>query len=235
MIYQPEKIVTCNIEYEVIFSRRRTLGISVLPDSSVIVRVPYRTSKKTIIRMVEEKSEWIIKHRDNFKNNRQNKPVRSFTDGSSHLFRGKKCILNISESKRRFVRFNGDSIDMGIDNTGDENSVKKLLQKGYKAEAYSNIPILFENILRKYNDLNFRPTGLVIRSMKRRWGSCSNKGKITLSSELIRLSDKHIEYVIVHELCHLRHHNHGPRFYELLSELYPEWKTVRKEIREYVL
>jgi predicted metal-dependent hydrolase len=71
--------------------------------------------------------------------------------------------------------------------------------------------------------------------MKRRWGSCSNKGKITLSSELIRLSDNYIEYVIIHELCHLRHHNHGPRFYEMLSELYPEWKTVRKEMKNYAI
>jgi predicted metal-dependent hydrolase len=80
----------------------------------------------------------------------------------------------------------------------------------------------------------FKPTGLVIRTMKRRWGSCSNKGVITLSTELIKLSDLYIEYVITHELCHLKHHNHGPQFYKLLSEVFPEWKTVRKELRKYI-
>ncbi|HCU21026.1 MAG TPA: M48 family peptidase, partial [Bacteroidales bacterium] len=68
-----------------------------------------------------------------------------------------------------------------------------------------------------------------------RWGSCSNKGKITLSSELIRLSDRYIEYVIVHELCHLKQHNHGPKYYGLLSELYPDWKRARKEMKAYIL
>jgi predicted metal-dependent hydrolase len=224
-----------SIEFAVKFSRRRTLGISVLADSSVIVRVPYRTSKKTIIRMVEEKSAWIIKHRDNFKKNRHNRPVRSYTNGSSLLFRGDSYILNISKSRKKYVKFNGDSIDIGLEKTDDEISVRKLLQKAYKIEAIEHIPILFNDILEKHGNYGFKPTGLVIRSMKRRWGSCSNKGKITLSSELIRLSNKFIEYVIVHELCHLRHHNHGPRFYELLSELYPEWKDVRKEIKELII
>jgi len=224
-----------NINYKVIYSRRRTLGISVLPDSSVIVRVPLRTSEKTIIRMVEEKSAWIIRHRDHFKNNHQNKPLITYTNGSSHLFRGSTYILNISESHRNLVRFSKESIEMCLRMTGDEDSVRKLLRKAYKAEANNHIPILFYDILEKHSNKGFRPTGLVIRSMKRRWGSCSNKGKITLNSELIRLSDKYIEYVIVHELCHLSHHNHGPRFYELLSELFPDWKSIRKEMKGYVL
>jgi len=70
--------------------------------------------------------------------------------------------------------------------------------------------------------------------MKRRWGSCSNKGVITLSTELIKFSDLYIEYVIAHELCHLKHHNHGSQYYTLLTEVFPEWKRVRKELRKYI-
>lgn len=223
-----------SIEFSIIFSRRRTLGISVLADSSVIVRVPYRTSRKTIMRMVEEKSAWIIRHRDNFINQHHDKPVRSYIDGSSHLFRGNTYILNISESRRKFVNFNGSSIDIGLEKAGDEASVRKLLQKSFKIEATAHIPVMFNSLLEKHANQNFKPTGLVIRSMKRRWGSCSNRGKITLSTELIRLADEYIEYVIIHELCHLKQHNHGPKYYELLSELFPGWKKVRKEMRGFV-
>lgn len=235
MIYQTENLITGSIEYKVIYSRRRTLGISVLRDSTVIVRVPYRTTMKTIIRMVEEKSAWIIKHRDHFKNNHQNKPGRSYKNGSSHLFRGNTYVLNIIESPGKFVKINGESIDIGLGKAEDEATVKKLLRKAYKIEASAHIPVLFSNILEKHSNQGFKPTELVIRSMKRRWGSCSNRGKITLSSELMRLSDRYIEYVIVHELCHLRHHNHGPMFYELLSRLYPDWKIVRKEMKNYAI
>ena len=224
-----------NVEFRVVFSRRRTLGISVLPDASVIVRVPYRTSRKTISRIVGEKSAWIIRHRDNFKNQYQNKPGRSYTNGSSQLFRGSTYILNLSESRKKFVKFNGSSIDIGLENTGDEPTVRKMLQKAFKNEAVMYLPNMFYNIIEKNKDYGFKPTGLVIRSMRTRWGSCSNKGKITLSSELIRLSDRYIEYVIVHELCHLKQHNHGPKYYGLLSELYPDWKRARKEMKAYIL
>ncbi|HBH83522.1 MAG: hypothetical protein A2X03_08120 [Bacteroidetes bacterium GWA2_40_15] len=224
-----------NVEFRVVFSRRRTLGISVLPDASVIVRVPYRTSRKTISRIVGEKSAWIIRHRDNFKNQYQNKPGRSYTNGSSQLFRGSTYILNLSESRKKFVKFNGSSIDIGLENNGDESSVRKLLQKAFKNEALKYLPHMFYNIIEKHRECEFKPTGLVIRSMRTRWGSCSNKGKITLSSELIRLSDRYIEYVIVHELCHLKQHNHGPKYYGLLSELYPDWKRARKEMKAYIL
>ena len=221
-----------DIEYKVIYSGRRTLGISVLPDASVIVRVPFRTPGKTITRIVEEKASWIIKHRDSYRMKVPDKPGRSYIDGSSHLFRGNTYILNISESRRKFVKFNGSTIDIGLEKAGDEASVRKLLQKSYKIEATAHIPVMFNSLLEKHANHNFKPTGLVIRSMKRRWGSCSNRGKITLSTELIKLADEYIEYVIIHELCHLKQHNHGPKYYELLSELFPEWKKVRKEIRE---
>jgi predicted metal-dependent hydrolase len=223
-----------DIEFKVIYSGRRTLGISVLPDASVIVRVPYRTSAKTIIRIVEEKSLWIIKHRDNYRNRDTIKSVRSYSNGSAHLFRGNESILSIQKSRKPYVSFNGSSIEMGLYMNNNELSIKKLLYKGYKDEAIKQLPVILNRILEQHADQKFKPTGLVIRSMKRRWGSCSNRGKITLSTELIKLSDIFIEYVILHELCHLRQHNHGPKYYELLSELYPDWSKVRKEMKVFM-
>jgi predicted metal-dependent hydrolase len=70
--------------------------------------------------------------------------------------------------------------------------------------------------------------------MKKRWGSCSSKGKIAISYDLIRLDEIYAEYVIIHELCHLKHHNHSSNYYNLLSEVYPEWKKVREELKKYV-
>jgi predicted metal-dependent hydrolase len=224
-----------DIEFRVVYSRRRTLGISVLPDTTVVVRVPYRTSGKTIAKMVGEKSTWIIKHRENYRNHQHIKSVRSYTNGSAHMFRGNECLLNIQKSGKSFVKFDSSSIVIGIEMPGDEQSIKKLLYKGYKNEAIAHLPIMLSSILRKHADQMFKPTGLVIRSMKRRWGSCSNKGKITLSTELIKLNDTYIEYVIVHELCHLKHHNHGPKYYELLSEICPDWRKVRKEMKVFIM
>lgn len=224
-----------DIEFKIIYSGRRTLGISVLPDASVIVRVPYGTSAKTITGIIEEKSLWIIKHRDKYRNGENVRYSRSYSNGSSHPFRGIEFILNIQKSRKPYIHFNGSSIEMGLEMDNNEAEIKKLLYKGYKNEAVRHLPIILNKILEQHGDQMFKPTGLVIRSMKKRWGSCSNRGKITLSTELIKLSDTFTEYVILHELCHLRHHNHGPKYYELLTEVYPYWKNVRKELKKFII
>jgi predicted metal-dependent hydrolase len=223
-----------DIEFTVIYSGRRTLGISVLPDSSVIVRVPYLTSFKTISRLVQQKSIWIIKNRDSYKEKDMSKLNRFYVIGETHLFRGNESVLKIEKSSKAYIRFYDSTIELGLGNTDDTRSIKRLLYKGYKNEALIVFPDMMSKALQKYKNQMFNPAGLVIRTMKRRWGSCSRKGIITLSTELIKLADLYIEYVIIHELCHLKHHNHSARYYKLLSELFPEWKTVRKELRGYI-
>ena len=223
-----------DIEFKVIYSRRRSIGISVLPDSSVIVRVPNLTPFKTISRIVTEKYDWIVKHRDNYRKLDKSSLNRSYSTGENHLFRGNESVLKIEKSEKSYIRFYDSTIELGINKPENFAAVKRLLYKGYKNEALVLFPELMKKVLKEHEEQMFKPTGLVVRTMKRRWGSCSSKGKITLSTELIKLSDLFIEYVITHELCHLKHHNHGSQYYKLLSQLFPEWKSVRKELRKYI-
>ena len=223
------------IEFKVVYSKRRSLGISVLPDSTVIVRVPSRTSDKTINRIVSEKASWIIRHRDNYRNRISSKPSRKYLNGEYHLFRGNESLLRIEKSKKPYIKFSDRTIELGLEKNEDPKAIKKLVYKGYKNEATALFPEMLKNILEKFENQMFRPTGLIIRTMKRRWGSCSNKGIITLSTEMVKLPDLFTEYVIVHELCHLKHHNHGSDYYKLLSKLFPDWKTVRKEMRNQLI
>ncbi|MGC1391336.1 MAG: SprT family zinc-dependent metalloprotease [Bacteroidales bacterium] len=223
-----------DIEFKVIYSGRRSIGISVLPDSSVIVRVPYLTPLTTIRKVVTEKYGWILKHRDNYRKPDHSPLKKSYTPDEKHLFRGRETRLKIEKSAKSFIRFYDNTIELGTDKTDDPAEIRRLLYKGYKNEALILFPELVRKVLREHGNQMFRPTGLVVRTMKRRWGSCSNKGVITLSTELVKLSDPYIEYVIAHELCHLKHHNHGSQYYKLLSEVFPEWKTVRKELRKYI-
>ncbi|HPT20866.1 MAG TPA: SprT family zinc-dependent metalloprotease [Bacteroidales bacterium] len=224
-----------DIEFKVIYSRRRTLGISVLPDSSVIVRVPYLTSSNTINRVVSSKADWIIKHRDSYREKGKSRLSRSYENGQTHLFHGNESVLKIEQSGRSYIRFYDSTIELGLRNTDDAKAVKRLLYNGYKKEASALFPEMLNKALTKYDKQMFKPSGLIIRTMRRRWGSCSNRGIITLSTELIKLPDHCIEYVIVHELCHLKHHNHGAGYYKLLSELFPEWKKVKNDMKKYII
>jgi predicted metal-dependent hydrolase len=223
-----------DIEFRIVYSRRRTLGISVLPDSTVLVRAPYHASLRTISRIVQEKAQWIIKHRDNYRNKEQRKLNGTIVSGEKQLFRGKEYELIIAQGPKPSAQVDDSRIMISVPDINNAPVVKGVLNSVFRNEAARVFPEMVNEALSKYEDQNFRPTGLVLRSMKSRWGSCSKKGIVTLSTELIKLPDIFIEYVIIHELCHLRHHNHGKEYYKLLTELFPDWKKVRKDLREYI-
>ena len=221
------------IDYKVIFSRRHTISICINPDKGVIVRAPYRASIRTISQFVQKKSDWIIKHVENYSKLRRLNHDKKFTDGEYFLFMGKENILKIRYSPESYVNHNDNTIEVG---TGDKDSgrVKVLLERWYSQKAREVFSERMEEILKKYRDYYFSPSKLVVKTLKSRWGSCTSKGNITLSSELIKLHEIYIEYVIIHELCHLKYHNHGKDFYKLLGELIPDYKTIRKELRKYI-
>jgi len=223
-----------DIEFTIIYSRRRTLAINIKPDASVTVRVPHLTSYSTISRIVNEKADWIRKHRANYTDNHNNSSQKTYTDGELHMYRGSLFNLKIKKKKKSYALFSEENIVVGLSKTSHLKEVKRVLYTGYKKEAEKIIPEFFQTITLRYKEYGFNPSRLIIRTMKRRWGSCSNKGVITLSTELIKLSDIYIEYVIIHELCHLKHHNHGTRYYKLLTELFPAWKQIRKEMKKYI-
>lgn len=222
-----------DIDFTIIYSRRRTLAINIKPDASVIIRVPHLTSYRTISRIVNEKADWIRKHRANYTGN-SNGSHKTYTDGELHLYRGAPFVLKIEKSRKSYVVFSQESIVAGLSDIDNPKEVKRVLYKGYKKEAEKILTDFFHTTTSKYKEYGLNPSGLIIRTMKRRWGSCSNKGIITLSTELIKLSDIYIEYVIIHELCHLKHHNHGTGYYKLLTELFPAWKQIRNEMKKFI-
>jgi predicted metal-dependent hydrolase len=223
-----------DIEYTIVFSRRRTLGISILPDSRVVVRAPLKASLATINGIVSDKAGWIRKHLDNHKTRETKKLNGDILNGEKQLYRGNECKLVVTRSEKPFVRFNENTIELGLDNPENQVIIKRLLQLGFRNEAARIFPLKVNEALVKYSDQDFRITGLVLRTMKSRWGTCSRKGVITLNTELVKLPEKYLEYVIAHELCHLKHHNHGKEYYLLLSKLFPEWKVVRQAMKEYI-
>jgi predicted metal-dependent hydrolase len=122
-----------------------------------------------------------------------------------------------------------------VETDGREGRVKMLIERWYIKKAEEIFSAKLKEILNKYKEYQFSPTQFAVRSLKSRWGSCSSKGKITISSELVKLDEHFIEYVIKHELCHLKYHNHGKDYYRLLETLVPDYKIIRRGLRKYSL
>jgi len=232
-INYPEELME-ELKYKVIYSGRRSISIIVSPDKGVTVRAPYRTSLKTIEKFVRDKSPWIRKHLDNHSDLTRISHGKKYFDGETHLFMGIEKTLKIIISDKMYIKYNDNIIEAGVKESGDTRLIKTMLEIWYKKKAIEILPDLLYQVISRYRNYNFNPKGLVIRSLRSRWGSCNSKGKITLNTQLIKLDKYYIEYVIIHELCHLIHHNHGEEFYRLLGELVPDYKTLRKELKKYI-
>jgi predicted metal-dependent hydrolase len=220
------------IKYDIVYSRRRSVSIIVTPGRDVIVRAPYRASEKTIDSFVREKAAWIRKTIDKYSDVTLLNHNKTYTDGEIHLFLGQEYRLKLIKSTYKYVNQYDNTFEVGY--TGNVEGVKPVLDRWYRQKAEEYISAKFKEILDNYRDYNFKPLKLVIRPLRSRWGSCTSQGKITISSELIKIDERFIEYVITHELCHLKYHNHGKDYYNLLKTLVPDYKTIRRELKSFI-
>ncbi|MCU0460540.1 MAG: M48 family metallopeptidase [Bacteroidales bacterium] len=222
------------LTYRVIFSRRRSISLIVSPDKGVTVRAPYTTSLRSIEKFVKEKEGWIRKHLEKHSGLTRLNHGKKYTDGELHLFLGKELCLRIIESAKFFVRNDDSIIEVGLDETCNTMKIRYFLERWYRQKAQEYLASRFEMIINSNLQYRFLPSGFSVKPIKSRWGSCSSKGTVTISSELIKLDPVFADYVIIHELCHLKHHNHGREFYRLLEEIVPDYKVVRKKLKQYI-
>ena len=221
------------IDYKLIYSRRRSIGIVISPDKGVEVRAPYGVSIRTVEKFVCEKEEWIRKHTERYSEIIRLNAGKKYIDGEKYLFLGWELTLRIKNAL--FPSINQIDNILEVTTDGKEGKIKMLIDRWYMKKAEELLSVKMQEILIRFKDQGFPPTQLTVRTLKSRWGSCTSKGRITISSELVKLDEHFIEYVIIHELCHLKYHNHGKDYYRLLETLVPDYKTIRKALRKYSL
>ena len=117
--------------------------------------------------------------------------------------------------------------------TQDRKLIKKLVDDWYRSHASRVFAERVDAWYPHFARYEIQPPQVVVRRMKTRWGSCTAAGKITLNLKLIQVSKQYIDYVIVHELCHLVQHNHSSDFYALISRIMPDWEQRRLKLNEF--
>jgi len=222
------------VPYQVQFlASRRTLAIEVHPDCRVFVRAPVGTDMTVVSARVRKRAAWIVRQLDRFASYRPLAPERRYVSGESHRYLGRQYRLKIKRNDGP-VSVAIHPPYLTVTTRGDTGSdrVKSLLRQWYLDQAKS----VFRNVLAE----NLRHFGgapvprVIVRTMKRRWGSLSPSGTMTLNVNLVKASRACIEYVIVHELCHLTSPRHDERFYRQLSSILPDWR-LRKSRLEIAL
>jgi len=223
------------IDFELAFADRKTLGITVHPDRRVSVTAPLHSDLPKILAKVRKRAAWITKQQRFFLGFEPRTPPRRFVSGESHFYLGRQYRLKIVEAEEDSVKLSGGFFWARTRVRGKvekSKAARSLLDTWYREKADHHFPKIAAPYLGRFARLGAVPNDFVIRKMDKRWGSCTAGGKVILNTELIRAPRGCIEYVIVHELCHLLHHDHGPAFQSLQAREFPAWEKWKRVLEE---
>lgn len=195
------------------------------PDLSVVIHAPRKAALADIENAVGKKARWIAGTLDKVETYHPLPTPKQYVSGETFVYLGRQYRLKVINGALGTARMSGRYLRVSVADREDREKVRKQVEQWYQAHALAT----FERYLAKCYSVALRhgvpePT-VCVRKMKRRWGSCSASGRITLNVHLVQVPVHCIEYVIMHELCHLQHHNHSPSFYRLLTRCQPDWRT----------
>ncbi len=215
------------IEYELDFQDRKTLGIRVYPSCKVKVIAPLETSHEALKEKLRKKAPWILKQQNEFLSFYPLTPPRKFVNGETHLYLGRQYKLKIKEDKVNEVTLVKGKLTITVNK---QITPSTLLENWYREKAKSHFRTILDQTFLLFAKYKVQAPELQIRTMPTRWGSCTSLGKIILNPELVKAPKGCIEYVIIHELCHLVHHNHTADFYRLQESIMPDWKKWKERL-----
>ena len=223
------------IAYELSYADREKLAIHVHPDASVSVEAPLGSDLFRIGEKIRKRAAWIVKQQGKFRRYSYEIPVRQYVSGESHRYLGQQYRLKVLQSKdnKGSTHITREQITVFTRDKKDREKVKKLLDGWMRERARIIFAERVAEWYPRFERYNFLYPQVVVRRMKSRWGSCTEAGKITLNLKLIQVPKELIDYIIVHELCHLVEHSHAPEFYALMSRIMPDWEERKEKLNGF--
>lgn len=216
------------IEYRLVYENRNNLAISVRPDKSVIVKAPAYSKFEKIQLKLQKRGQWVLKQINYFDKFHPLQTTRDYVSGETHYYLGRQYRLRIRKDKEDSVRLIGKFFIIKTKEPEEREHVKLLLNLWYADHAKA----LLDTRVKHYSEIilgsNFKKVKIDYKYSKTRWGNNDQNGTIVFNIELIKTPIQCIDYVIVHELCHLAHPNHDKAFYRLMQSIIPDWRE-RKE------
>ncbi len=217
------------IDFLLVRSKKRqySLSLQIKKDGCLQVNVPFTTKEKDIELFLISKKKWLLAKLLQ-RANKEPLQVVSYHDGDCHWYKGQKYPLKLIITTFSRVDLQDDALLVYYRRN---YSVKNVLDKWYKKEALSYLTQRTQYFAQLHGFPKIKE--IKIRSMKARWGSCSSRRVITFNTHLIKTPLDCIDYVILHELCHLIHQNHQKGFHQLQLSLNPMWKKQKHKLDQF--
>lgn len=220
------------IEYQVMFAplQRKRIAIHVHPDASVQIDAPEGESLAKIHTAVLKRARWIRDHVADARRQLEYVLPRQYVSGESLFYLGRRYQLKVKSGKATApgVKLLRGRICVEAASK-DPALVRKQLASWYRGRAADVFVRRLNEIAERVKWLDETPAWRIV-TMRKQWGSCSPAGVILLNPHLVKAPRECVDYVICHELCHLREHNHSPRYYRLLGQVMPGWEPVKARL-----
>jgi hypothetical protein len=207
--------------------RRKTISLHIKEDGKIVIYTPYHTPRWEIEKFIKEKQSWIVE-KISEKEKRTKEVEKTFHPGEKFLYLGEWYPLEMQEPRSKepplklvFGKF--------ILNHDHVEEARALFGNWYKREAKEKIT---ERVDYYSNRFQLFPEGIMITSARSRWGSCSRDNRLSFSWRIIMASLAVIDYILIHELVHIREKNHSKKFWNCLESVLPEYRKHRRWLRE---
>ena len=216
------------IKCKIVYEKTKNTYIQI-KDGEVIIKTSPRSSIKYIEGIVNGKTDWINKKLEE----QSTKQSITYKNGSTVRVLGKPYTLKIMyvDSKRNALNMDNQYLycDLSRDcKVNEQENVKKLIDKLYKYIAKEEVQSAMEDLKVR---TGLAPLECTIKNLKATWGICSSKEKISINQNLMAYSRHAIEYVCLHEICHLKHMNHSKQFWNMVEYYMPDYKEAKKELK----
>lgn len=200
------------MDVEIVRSRRKTLSLSVDGKGRAIVRAPYGVGREEIARFVERHGKWLMKRLA------ERSAQLDLSDGAQIELFGRRFTIVAGKACL------GEGV-LCLPAEGREGALVSLL----KRETKARMTLLTERLAAEHG---FTFSSVRVSSARGRWGSCNRKGGISYTFRIAFLPERAAEYIAVHELCHTRHFDHSPDFWREVERVLPDYRTLRKAVKE---
>lgn len=217
------------IEFTITRRKRKTISIKIDEDGEVIVSAPLRISKEYILLVVKNKAKWIIEKKKEINLRSSNKIKRVFNSESTFMYLGREYASEIVfDEKRKKIEIELKDRFKIYTNTMDDEKLKIALEKWYRSETLKIVTERIENYSDKFRD---RVTEIRVKEQKRRWASCTWKNAILFNWRISMARADVIDYIVVHEMCHMDYRNHSKDFWNRVSEIMPNYKEKHEWLK----
>lgn len=208
---------------KIIYTKNKNAAITIDEQANVIVKIPINANKQVITKFIESKSSWIEKHR-----NIQLEKIERFSkilNYDSILLYGDLYKITYSSSTKEIIRLKDEIIFPEKHKDKIIESIKKYMKQLF-------IDIIKERVKYYETVTNIKCCNVSLSSSKSKWGSCSTKKALKFNFRLIMLKPELIDYVVLHELCHVKEMNHSSKFWNLMFEYSKDWKKLRNQLKQ---